>query len=319
MSNSLLARFAENTFWLARYIERADALARLLEVTETHARDDRGSQDWAVILEVNGDLERFRQDYDKPTATNVIRFYTLDRNNVTSLITSVQMARENARALRHLISTEMWSQINIFHTWFGELKSKDIRAREIATLCGKIKELCQAHTGITEATFYRDQAWQFYWIGKMVERADQSSRLLDVGFLKAKRMGLTDENQGAHLSHWNALLRSVGGYQAYRRTHPVRLRPHEVASFILLDVEFPRSILTCIDEVQADILTLIDQHDVRTAEPALAVLAEIRTKLLNADVPHLSESGLHEFADGIQQDLGRFSVTLGKGCFGHAT
>lgn len=315
----MLARFAESTFWLGRYMERTDALARLLEVTETHARDDSGSQDWAVILEVNGDLARFQAAYGQITAPDVIRFYTLDLDNQTSMASSVLAARENARGLRHLISTEMWSQINVFHTWFRELRDEDVAPREIATLCRTIKESCQAHTGTTEATFYRDQAWLFYWIGKMIERADQSSRLLDVAFMKAQRMGLADENQGAHLSHWNALLRSVGGYQAYRRTHPVRLRSSEVATFMLLDREFPRAILTCLNEVQNDILVLIDQHGVATAKPALAVLGELRTKLQRAEVPKLMESGLHEFADGIQKDLIDFSLTLGMGCFGHGT
>lgn len=299
-------------------MERADSLARLLEVTETHSRDEQGDQDWALILEVNNDLEQYKKEHGKITALEVTRFYAIDKNNPTSLITSVASARENARSLRHLISTEMWSQLNVMHANFGEFKTKDILPRRIAGLCATIKESCQAHSGITEATLYRDQAYLFYWVGKMIERADQSSRLLDVGFRRAQKLGQTDDNAGESLSHWTGLLRSVGGYQAYRRTHPIRLRADEVAGFILLNKSFPRSVLFCLQEAHHYMTELIEQHGVETALPALAALEAARQQLLSADIHQLIESDLHKFADIFQRQLFTFTQSLAEGCFGQS-
>ncbi len=307
-----------NTFWLARYMERADSLARLLEVTETHSRDEHGDQDWELILEVNGDLDLFKQRYGKISAVDVVRFYAIDLENPTSLISTVAYARENARSLRHLISTEMWSQINVMHSRFKDIKNKDVQPRRLAGFCSTIKESCQAHTGITEATLYRDQAYQFYWIGKMIERADQASRLLDVGFRRALKLGQTDDNAGESLSHWTGLLRSVGGYQAYRRTHPIRLRAREVTGFVLLNQSFPRSVLHCLQEAHHDMTSLIEEHGVETARPALAELEVARQQLLTADLHQLINSDLHEFADTLQQQLITFTQCLAEGCFGQS-
>lgn len=312
----MLARFADNIFWLARYMERADGLARLLDVTETHARDEKGAQDWAAILDVNGDLARYQRAYGKPTPADVVFFYTLDANNPASLLNSVAMARENARSIRHLISTEMWAQINVFNTWIKGVKKRDVQSRKLSSVCTQVRENCQAHTGITEATLYRDQAWLFYWIGKMVERADQASRVLDVGFIRANPADLQDENKGEHLSHWNALLRSLAGYHAYRRTHPVRLRAHEVAHFILADPAFPRSMLACVNEAQMLTLELIERHDVKTAKDALAILGHMQAKLNSVDTKELSGARMHAFVDGLQRDLIAFTNALAKGCFG---
>ncbi len=316
MKNSLLARFAQNTFWLARYMERADSLARLLEATETHCRDEHGDQDWELILEVNGDIQKFREQYKKITATDVIRFYSIDRDNPGSLVNSVGFARENARSLRHLISTEMWTQINVLHSTVGGLKNKDIQPRRLAGLCATIKESCQAHTGITEATLYRDQAYHFYWIGKMIERADQASRLLDVGFTRSKKLGYKDENAGENLSHWTGLLRSIGGYQAYRRTHPIRMRAQEVTGFILLNDSFPRSVMHCIKEAHEYMVELIDEHGVETAKEALTTLEDVKKQLSEVDIHKLIDSDLHEFADTLQQQLTTFTQVLAESCFG---
>jgi uncharacterized alpha-E superfamily protein len=305
-----------NTFWLARYMERADSLARLLEVTETHSRDEHGDQDWELILEVNGDLDRFKQLYGKISAVDVVRFYAIDPENPASLMSTVAFARENARSLRHLISTEMWSQINVMHSRFKEVKNKDIQPRRLAGFCSTIKESCQAHTGITEATLYRDQAYLFYWIGKMVERSDQASRLLDVGFRRAIKLGQTNDNAGESLSHWTGLLRSVGGYQAYRRTHPIRLRAHEVTGFILLNKSFPRSVTYCLQEAHEQLSELIEDHGVDTARPALKELEVACQHLREADLHQLINSDLHEFADALQEQLATFTRSLAKGCFG---
>jgi uncharacterized alpha-E superfamily protein len=179
---SLLARFAENNFWLARYMERAENLARILDVNETFAQDGRGPEDWLPIVHLHDDTARFFASHEVASAEAVIRFYVLERDNPTSIVASVRMARENARALRHLISTEMWRHLNVFYNRLAALGPDDLNPSQLSRLCATIKEDCQLHTGIVEGTYYRDQGWYFYQIGKYLERTDQTTRLLDINY-----------------------------------------------------------------------------------------------------------------------------------------
>jgi len=178
----LLARFAENCFWMARYMERAENLARILDVNETFAQDSSGGQDWLPIVQINADDERFLAKHDEATAQAVLEFYILDRDNPNSIIAAVAAARENARSLRHVISTEMWAHLNVFYGVLDPLTPADLDLTELSRLLNRIKENCQTHTGITEGTFYRDEGWYFYEIGKQIERADQTTRILDIKY-----------------------------------------------------------------------------------------------------------------------------------------
>lgn len=316
MKNNLLARFAENIFWLARYMERAENLARILEVTETYSRDDQGDQDWATILELNADMARFRKHYDTLTGRSAARFYLLDKDNPTSILSAITMARENARSVRHLISTEMWAQINVFHARLKELRSRDITPTRLAGLCGMIKEGCQAHTGITEGTLYQDEGWSFYWMGKALERADQTSRLIDIGYRRAVLSGQEFESRSLD-SHWNTMLRSAVGYQAFCRTNRVRMHPNEVFDFLLLDRQFPRSIISCLNEVHAFMLRLHDLHGVDVERAGLPLLDGLRARLLATTLQGVLDSGVHEFVDDVQRQLMTFTTELGHSVFGH--
>ncbi len=239
----LLARYAECVFWLARYVERAENLARILDVQETFARDSRGSHDWGAVLAINGDGERYAEKHPERTAQTVLEFYLIDRGNPSSIVSDLHFARENARALRPLISTEMWIQLNVFYRRILSLQPGDISEQRLARLCSMIKEGCDTHAGITEGTFYRDEAWAFYRLGAAIECADQTTRLLDARFLGFE--GRTDDatlGSAADTSYWVALLRSAAGYQAFRRSHPRGMNPEDVATFLLCDPSFPRSV-----------------------------------------------------------------------------
>lgn len=316
MRNSLLARFAESIFWLARYMERAENLARILEVTETHSRDDRGHQDWAVILEMNADMARFKEGYGALSGRSAARFYVLDTDNPTSIAFAVAAARENARSVRHLISTEMWAQINVFHARLKELRSRDIVPTKLAALCAMIKDGCQAHTGITEGTLYQDEGWSFYWLGRAVERADQASRLVDIGHRRAMLSG-HEAGSGALDSHWNTMLRSAGGYEAFCRTHRVRMHADEVLAFLMFDRYFPRSIASSADEAHALMRRLGEIHGIDVERAGIAVLDDLRKRLTGARLPELLDGGLHGFVDDIQKQLIAFTAELARSVFGH--
>ena len=241
MPDVLLARYADCIFWLARYVERAENLARILDVNETFSRDSRGGQNWRSIVQLNSDEERFFATHRAASVHTVVNFYVIDAGNPTSIVSTIRYARENARTLRPLISTEMWVQLNVFYNRLVGLGASDLAPGNLAALLTTIKEACQTHTGITEGTFFRDQGWYFYQLGRYIERADQTTRLLDIKY-HLLLPSISDVGSPTDVSQWNALLRSAAGYHAYRRLHAASTTPARVAGFLLLNPAFPRSV-----------------------------------------------------------------------------
>lgn len=310
----LLARSAESCFWTARYMERAENLARILDVTETFSRDSRGANDWASVVALNADHESLAERYPKATAEAVIHFYVLDGSNPTSILSAVRAARENARVLRPLISTEMWSQINVFYNWMLGLTPTDVALHRLSPLLAQIKEGCQAHTGILEGTFYRDEGWYFYQAGKMLERADQTTRLLDIKYhtLQPRGDGMTrliDESQ------WNAVLRAAAGYHAFRRIHPRGMRVEAVAGFLLFNDSFPRSVAVCIERLDGLLTELKSRYSLRGGNSVLEQLDEMRAVLAAKPIETVLAEGLHEYLDWLQIRLNGLAGELERSFF----
>lgn len=313
--NHLLSRYAEAIFWMARYVERAENLARVLDVHETYSRDSRGGQNWAAIVQLYADEQHFSARHEDPSAAAVLHYYLLDPESPGSILSSVRAARENARTLRPLISTEMWTQLNVFSNWMRGLRQEDVSEGRLARLCAQVKEACQTHTGITEGTFYRDEGWYFYQMGRMLERADQTTRLLDVKYhLLLPRV----EDVGSYLdaSQWNALLRSAAGYHAFRRVYPSGLSAAHVGEFLLFNPAFPRSVACCVRELEGLQTTLRSRYRLRGGAEALERLDELRASLEELDIDEVLERGLHEFLDWIQLRLIDIGQSIGRDFFG---
>lgn len=313
---NLLSRYAEDIFWIARYIERAEALARILDVNETFSRDSRGGQNWQSVLEIHSDGPRFFRDHATASAENVIHFYTLDARNPTSIVSALRTARENARAMRPLISTEMWTQINIFCNRLQALGPQEITEPRLARFCQFVKEGCQTHTGITEGTLYRDEAWCFYQIGRHIERADQSTRLLDAKY-HLLLPSVEDVGSPVDASRWNALLRSAAGYHAFRKVHPRGMTPADVAGFMLFHRAFPRSVLACVAEIGNHIADLRSGYAIPGATGVTGRLDDLRRLIDDADIDSVIAGGLHEYLDRVQQHLHALSRDIGREMFAH--
>jgi uncharacterized alpha-E superfamily protein len=312
----LLARYADCIFWLARYVERAENLARILDVNETFSRDSRGGQNWRSIVELNSDEERFSASHDAPTAHSVVNFYVIDGDNPTSIVRTIGYARENARTLRPLISTEMWVQLNVFYNRLAELRAEDLAPGNLAALFAMIKEACQTHTGITEGTFFRDQGWYFYQIGRYIERADQTTRLLDIKY-HLLLPSVADVGSPVDVSQWNALLRSAAGYHAYRRLHAASTTPARVAGFMLLNNAFPRSVHHCVREVGRLLGEVKSHHGLRNGNDAAEELDRLQAVLGTFEISAILRSGLHEFLDSIQRQLMAVTRELSIAFFGY--
>jgi uncharacterized alpha-E superfamily protein len=316
LSNPLPARYAECIFWLARLVERAENLARILEVNETYSRDKRGSRNWLSIVQLHSDDAAFFAKHAAAAADTVIRFYLADADNPTSIVSTVGQARENARTLRPLVSTEMWVQLNVFHNRVKAVGPGDLRPGGIGRLLTEIKEACQTFTGITEGTFYRDQAWYFYRLGRYIERADQTTRLLDAKYHLLTGQG--DPATAVEIGQWHAVLRSASGYHAFRRVHLNELTPALVAGFLLFDSAFPRSVYFCVREVAAALGELKSRYLLRGGNDVSEGLDQLRSILSARSIDEILDAGLHEFIDFLQMYLIVITNRLTAAFFGHS-
>ncbi len=317
----LLARYAECVYWLARYVERAENLARILDVQETFARDSRGAHDWGAVLAINDDVASFEGKHRERSAKNVLEFYLIDRDNPSSIVSDLHFARENARALRPLITTEMWIQLNVFYQKILALRPADISEQRLARLCSMIKEGCDAHAGITAGTFYRDEAWSFYRLGAAIECADETTRLLDAKFVSfGARADDAGSGSAADASYWVALLRSAAGYQAFRRRHPRGMNPEEVATFLLCDPCFPRSVVANLGIIQDQLSRLRRHYYLRHSAPALEQLDVLIELMDRNKLKAIVRNGdMHAFNDGLQRRFATLGNLLGTAFFWQST
>jgi uncharacterized alpha-E superfamily protein len=270
-------------------------------VTKTFARDERDEASWLGVIRINADQQAFFARYQEPMAANVTRFYLLDRDNPTSIPAAIRYARENARTLRAVISTEMWLQINVFYSQIQALDESRIAAENLSRVCALLKEGCQAHTGITEGTFYRDQSWCFYQIGRHLERADQTTRLLDIKLstlLTGPNLSEIDAGQ------WNALLRAAAGYHAYRRVYPHGFEPTEVVGFMLLDGAFPRSVGLNLAQLEWHLTQLRTRYRLHGGAAALERADSMRAMLTQQTIEDMLEQGPSPFLDWLQRQFG---------------
>jgi uncharacterized alpha-E superfamily protein len=283
---------------MARYVERAENLARILEVNETFARDARGANDWLPILKLHRDEGSFFDGYKDASAENVVRFYIIDSENPNSILCSIRAARENARSIRHLISLETWVQLNVFYNWVASLTTRSLRLSELSRLCGRIKESCQLHSGIVTGTLYRDQVWSFYRLGVFTELADQITRLVDIKY-HSLLPSWKDVGSPVDIAQWNALLRSASAYHGYRRVYPAEMTPTTVAGFILLSARFPRSLPHCVDNIEVTLEGLLADPDLKEVSFARDSLETLKA-LTSRGPEAVIESGLHEYLDEVQ-------------------
>ncbi|MGD9536131.1 MAG: alpha-E domain-containing protein [Alphaproteobacteria bacterium] len=315
MSN-LLSRYADATFWMGRQIERAEDLARILDVNESFSRDAQGAQNWQSVLRLYADEERYLESHREISANGVLNFYVRDRQNPGSIFSNIRAARENARQLRPIASTEMWRHLNVFFGQVREIDQAGLSEQSLNRICSFIKEGCQMHTGIVEGTFYRDEGWYFYQLGALIERADQTTRLLDVKY-ELLLPSVHDVGSALDISQWGALLRSVAGFHAFRRVHPRGMTAAAVSGFLLLNNRFPRSVAACIYEASRVLTALRRNYDLAAGEAAARRLSLLEDWMSERTIQPIMETGLHETLDWIQRELIAITGGLGEAFFGY--
>ncbi len=297
----MLARHAESLFWCGRYLERAEDTARMLDVTyhglleSAPAEEERAWRDLLAVLNLSDTFEAGGPR--AATAESVSAFLVLDPVNPGSIVSSVARARENARSVRELISTEFWEALN---TFFLELTSRDLGldlAQQPYELYGMVKRRCQTASGVASETMPRDDGWRFLRIGWLLERAEMTCRLLNVRSRDALSTGDLD---AFHVLV--TILKSASASEAYRKRYGASMDPVHVVEYLLLARSFPRSVLSCLGTAEEELASLGGDE---TSRPR-RLLGRIRSQLEFADVRELcdaapgSGASLHDELDWIQ-------------------
>ncbi|XBQ17715.1 MAG: alpha-E domain-containing protein [Oceanicaulis sp.] len=316
-SHRLLSRYAEHAFWLGRYVERAENLVRLLAVTEGFAAGDDDDAAWRGVLDTFHDRDAFAEARPKLSGLNVARWYFVDRSNPNSVISALHAARENARALRHITPIEAWKQINMLYGAVDALSARQVTLPKLSQLCETVRLGCLTHQGMVDGAWYRDEAWLFHRLGSELERADQTTRLLDVKYYQLKSAGASEDDGFAppDIVWWNSLLRSASSYHAFRRRHALTAGPTEAANFLLFDADCPRSVKLSALAAADRLRELEHDYDAAPGDP-LSKACEHLLALLEKPGGVKPGKGLHAFLDEVQLGVIGFASALAGRYFG---
>lgn len=299
----MLSRAANSIYWMARYIERAENIARFVNVNLHLMLDGpaESEEQWEPLVIISGDHDLFKERYGVPTKDNVINFLTFDRGNPNSILSTVLKARENARSVREIVSSEMWQQVNKFYFLLLDAEKSGVAFDTPYDFYNQVKLESHLFIGITDTTMSHNEAWHFDRLGRLLERADKTSRILDVKYFmllpRVEDVGTPIDNIG-----WAALLNSASAFEMYRKTFR-RITPTDVALFLIQDLEFPRSIRYCLVKAQGS-LHEITGSDIGTFKTkAERQLGRLRSDIDYANIDEIVSVGLHEFLDGFQTKL----------------
>lgn len=299
----MLSRVAESVYWMSRYSERAESVARLINVNFNLNLDmpAGGDEQWSPLISITAQGARFAEKYGEPTRENVIEFMAFDTQNPNSILASLINARENARAVRPVISEEMWEQINAFYLMVRDAGARQRMAYEPHGFFDQVIDASHALVGVTEATMTHNEAWHFGRLGRLIERADQTSRIVDVKyFVLLPRV----DDVGSPLddAQWAALLRSASAFTMYRQKVG-RITPENVVGFLVLDREFPRAILWCVTKARESLHAISGTPAGMFRNPAEQRIGQLYGDLAYTTVEQVFQVGLHEFLDDLQRRL----------------
>lgn len=308
----MLSRVADSVFWMARYIERAENVARFIDVNHNLSLElgDQLGDQWAPLIYTTGDHEGFFKRYSQATRENVLRFLAFDRENPNSILTCVSNARENARTARETISSDMWEELNRFYLLVRDAVNSG--ASGDYEFFAQVKRASNLLIGTTDTTMSHGEAWNFVRMGRLLERADKTTRILDVKYYILLPQ-VSDVGTTLDVVQWSALLRSTSALEMYRRQHG-RIQPNKVIDFLLLDRCFPRSFRYCVGGAEESLHAITGTPEGTFGNRAEQQLGRLRSELDFTSIDDVIAAGLHEFIDGVQDRLNRTGEAIYQ-CF----
>lgn len=283
----MLSRTADSVYWMARYTERAENVARLLDVTyRMSLLPGNGSGGyWGAALSANGLDEQYQAKYGAFAAPNVVRFMVLDEDNPSSIRTCLRSARENAHTVRGAITSESWETLNTTWLEMCDVKTAQLQGSSLSAFFDWVKFRSHLSRGVALGTMLRDEAFYFTRLGTFLERADNTARILDVKYDPLAPV----PQPGNEYYEWGALLRSVSAFEIYRRVYRDVVTPTRVAELLVLRADMPRSLLACIEEVYSTLKKIGHGQSTETERRA----GELHAELHFGRMDRIFSSGLH--------------------------
>jgi uncharacterized alpha-E superfamily protein len=315
----MLSRIADSLFWLARYIERAEDTARILDVNYHMMLEQ--SQDsyrlrWEPLIVMAGEEKLFGRLYTEVNAKNVFEFLAFRADNPSSIIQCIGKARENARTIRDCISREMWEDINGLYHMVGRFDPREEIIAGPHRFCDKIKFGTHRFRGVTDATVAHDEGWQFLRIGWSLERAEMTSRLVDVQYQnlldELSSVGTPDNHQ------WMAVLRSVGAVEAYQRQYHASIEPEKVAGMLILHPLHPRSIRFSTAEVQWGLRAISGSSPGSYANEAERLAGKVVERLSYDKIEEIFKQGLHSYLNELSDMFASIGSDIARNYFYYA-
>jgi uncharacterized alpha-E superfamily protein len=309
----MLARVAERVYWLARYLERAENTARLILVRHHSALDmPKDAQPaWGLLLDVLGARERFDDRPGAANEKNIISFVFGERENSSSIMSCLVSARENMRTTREILPRETWEQVNSLYLSVAQRSNRDLpRGSRYKVLSGIIKS-CQQITGMLAGSMNDDAAYQFLRIGRNLERADMTTRIIDAG--SAELEGDDEEIARWRNVLWISVLQSLSAYQMYRLSVQRSVQPDEVLSFLLQGKVFPRSVAHSLQVIDDCMGNLPDNR------LPVKVVASAQRKLERVNNTRLKGPALHLFMDQMQLKFDDIHHSIAGTWFGNGS
>ncbi len=309
----MLSRTAENLYWTARYMERADTTARLLEMghrMQLMPTADGGlGSEWTSILAASGTSAGFDEKYGEAVDHNVISYMVFDPANPSSIRSCLTAARNNARSVRTALTTEVWEALNRAYLEFNDLERTPRSQLDLPQVCDWTRRQSALLRGCFDNTQLQDEGFHFFNLGYAIERSDNTARLLDVKYYVLLPT-IDMVGGGVDNYQWATLLRALSSHRSYHWTYGGDYAPRTIAHFLILNRSCPRALIYSVTEAEQHLNELAQMHGCRTEATSLA--AGLLGELAEADIADIIDQGLHEFLTGFVQQNGRLGNEIAR-------
>ncbi|MGB0408510.1 MAG: alpha-E domain-containing protein [Opitutales bacterium] len=313
----MLSRVADSLYWMSRYIERAENVSRLLDVNlqlllDFEEMDDlKLKEHWEPVIRATGDEALFYELYEQADSSSVTEFLTFNKKNPSSILSCMLAARENASMIRDQLSTEMWQCINQAYLFLKSNNAKQIWDSGPYEFYKQIQDYSHLFMGLTDATFSHTEGFYFMQVGKFLERADKTSRILDIKY-HILLPSLEEVGGAVDAVQWSAILRSCSAFEAYHRIYVASVDPLRVADFLIFNDYFPRSIQFCVRELDTNLHRISGCPKGEYSNPAEHASGRMLSELKYNTITDAFNRGLHEYLEAIQQRFVEIGVEVYK-------
>lgn len=320
----MLSRVANSLYWMSRYIERAENIARILDVNlqlslDFYSHDPNEVQNhWLPIVNCTGDQEQFLAQHPHITAAAVTEFMVFDQQNANSIVSSIGQARENARMVRDQITSEMWEQLNRLYLFILSPAARQMWLSSPTDFFSEVKGTSLMLIGLSHTTHILNEGWLFSQAGRFIERADKTSRILDLRAHALPARGLPKTVNQTDALEWSAILRSGSAWDAFKSIYGAEVHPRNVVELLLLNEDFPRSVRACVEHLNDALRRISGVSDRRFSNDAEKLAGRLVAELQFGTVEEVFSAGLHDYLDQIQLKLNAIGDALFTTYISHA-